>query len=183
MNKLTCLASCMLLFGCASQAPLVPPVVPAAPAAAADATLAAPAPAALTPPEPAAPAATATASVALPASGKVSNATNPKAYRVDGARHLYASYPERIFKGKLPPLMHAVVITEVELDPAGNVRDIQMVRVPSHAPDVVVKVREMIRAASPLPAPHRMGGTRYTDIWLVDKSGRWQLDTLTEGQL
>jgi len=28
-----------------------------------------------------------------------------------------------------------------------------------------------------------MGGTRYTDIWLVDKSGRFQLDTLTEGQL
>ena len=41
----------------------------------------------------------------------------------------------------------------------------------------------MIRAASPLPAPQRMNGTRYTDIWLVDKSGRWQLDTLTEGQL
>jgi protein TonB len=114
---------------------------------------------------------------------KVSNATTPKAYRMDGARHLYATYPERIFKGKLPPLMHAVVVTETELDAAGNVRNIQMVRVPSHAPEVVVKVREMIRAASPLPAPQRMGGTRYTDIWLVDKSGRFQLDTLTEGQL
>ena len=116
-------------------------------------------------------------------SHKVSMATTPKAYRIDGARHLYATYPDRIFKGKLPPLMHAVVVTEVELDAAGNVRNIQMVRVPSHAPDVVVRVREMIRAASPLPAPQRMGGTRYTDIWLVDKSGRFQLDTLTEGQL
>lgn len=114
---------------------------------------------------------------------KVSTASTPKAYRVDGAKHLYAVYSDRIFKGKLPPLMHAVVVTEVELDAAGNVRDIQMVRVPSHAPEVVVKVREMIRAASPLPAPQRMGGTRYTDIWLVDKSGRFQLDTLTEGQL
>ena len=114
---------------------------------------------------------------------KVSLASTPKAYRLDGAKHLYAMYSDRIFKGKLPPLMHAVVVTEVELDAAGNVRDIQMVRVPSHAPEVVVKVREMIRAASPLPAPQRMGGTRYTDIWLVDKSGRFQLDTLTEGQL
>ena len=113
----------------------------------------------------------------------VSLATTPKAYRIDGAKHLYARYPDRIFKGKLPPLMHAVVITEVELDASGNVRNIQMVRVPSHAPEVVVAVREMIRAASPLPAPQRMGGTRYTDIWLVDKSGRFQLDTLTEGQL
>ena len=174
MNKLTCLASCALLFGCASQAPLAPPAAPivAAP------VVVAPAPVAIAETPPPAPAV-----VTLPASSKVSNATNAKAYRVDGARHLYAVYPESIFKGKLPPLVHAVVITEVEIDAAGHVRDIQMVRVPSHAPDVVVKVREMIRAASPLPAPQRMNGTRYTDIWLVDKSGRWQLDTLTEGQL
>jgi hypothetical protein len=117
------------------------------------------------------------------AMAKVSLAASPKAYRVDGAKHLYATYADRIFKGKLPPLMHAVVVVETELDAAGNVRDIQMVRVPKHAPEVVVAVREMIRAASPLPAPQRMGGTRYTDIWLVDKSGRFQLDTLTEGQL
>ena len=117
------------------------------------------------------------------AAKSVSLAATPKAYRVDGAKHLYALYSDRIFKGKLPPLMHAVVVTEVELDSAGNVRGIEMVRVPKHAPEVVVAVREMIRAASPLPAPQRMGGTRYTDIWLVDKSGRFQLDTLTEGQL
>ncbi|MES2101189.1 MAG: hypothetical protein V4569_15280 [Pseudomonadota bacterium] len=117
------------------------------------------------------------------AAARVSLAATPKAYRVDGAKHLYAVYADRIFKGKLPPLMHAIVVTEVELDSAGNVRGIEMVRVPKHAPDVVVAVREMIRAASPLPAPRRMGGTRYTDIWLVDKSGRFQLDTLTEGQL
>ncbi len=176
MNKLTCLASCALLFGCATQAPPTAPAAPFVPAP----IVVAPAPAPVVAAE--APRPTATV-VALPASTKVSNATNPKAYRVDGARHLYAVYPERIFKGKLPPLVHAVVITEVEVDAGGHVRDIQMVRVPSHAPEVVVKVREMIRAASPLPAPQRMNGTRYTDIWLVDKSGRWQLDTLTEGQL
>ena len=128
-------------------------------------------------------AAAATPSTTSAAAAKVSLATTPKAYRVDGAKHLYAVYADRIFKGKLPPLMHAVVVTEVELDSAGNVRDIQMVRVPKHAPEVVVAVRQMIRSASPLPAPQRMGGTRYTDIWLVDKSGRFQLDTLTEGQL
>ncbi len=117
------------------------------------------------------------------AAPKASLAANAKAYRVDGAKHLYALYADRIFKGKLPPLMHAVVVVETELDAAGNVRGIEMVRVPKHAPEVVVEVRKMIRAASPLPAPERMGGTRYTDIWLVDKSGRFQLDTLTEGQL
>jgi len=41
---------------------------------------------------------------------------------------------------------------------------------------------EMIKKASPFPAPEKMGAVRYTEIWLVDKSGRFQLDTLTEGQ-
>jgi hypothetical protein len=113
----------------------------------------------------------------------VSTATNAKAYRVDGARHIYAAYPDRIYKGKLPPLIHAIVVAEVDLDSSGNVRSVNMIRVPSHAPDVVVRVRDMIRKVSPLPAPSRMGGTKYLDIWLVDKSGRFQLDTLTEGQL
>ena len=175
MNKLICLVPCLLLGACASRVPVAPVAAPAAPVVAMAAPVSAetPGPVAL-PVEP-----VAAAAAAL----EVSHASDPKSYRVDGARHLYATYPDRIYKGKLPPLMHAVVITEVEVDAAGNVRDIRMVRVPSHAPEVVVKVREMIRAASPLPAPQRMNGTRYTDIWLVDKSGRWQLDTLTEGQL
>jgi hypothetical protein len=115
---------------------------------------------------------------------KVSTASNPKAYRVDGARHIYTLYASQIFKGKLPPLVHAIVVVETELDAAGNVRDVNMIRVPTHAPDVTERVRRMIQQASPLPAPSRMsGGTKYLDIWLVDKSGRFQLDTLTEGQL
>jgi len=113
---------------------------------------------------------------------KVSLATDAKAYRVDGARAIYAAFPERIYKGKLPPLIHAIVIAEIDVDANGGVRSVNMIRVPTHAPDVVVKVREMISKVS-LPAPSRMGGTKYLDIWLVDKSGRFQLDTLTEGQL
>jgi hypothetical protein len=37
------------------------------------------------------------------------------------------------------------------------------------------------RSAAPFPAPGR--SVTYTDTWLWDKSGRFQLDTLTEGQL
>jgi hypothetical protein len=40
----------------------------------------------------------------------------------------------------------------------------------------------MVRAAAPFPVPVHMGGVIYTDVWLWDKSGRFQLDTLTEGQ-
>lgn len=122
------------------------------------------------------------ATTAATAAALASNATDAKAYRKDGARHIYTTYAKDIYKGKLPPLVHAIVVTETELDAQGNVRDVKMIRVPTHAPDVTDRVREMIRAASPLPAPTRMGGTRYFEVWLVDKSGRFQLDTLTEGQ-
>lgn len=120
--------------------------------------------------------------VAAQTAQKVSMAADAKAYRKDGARHLYATYKDQIYKGKLPALIHAIVVAEVDLDAAGNVRGVTMIRTPSHAPDVTDRVRDLIQRASPLPAPRRLGGTRYFEVWLVDKSGRFQLDSLTEGQ-
>jgi len=114
----------------------------------------------------------------------VSAADNAKAYRMDAARHIYASYADKIYKGKLPPLVHAVVVLELDVADDGRVREIQMIRVPTHAPEVVVSVRKMIQQAGNLPVPARLrGGVRFIEIWLVDKSGRFQLDALTEGQL
>ena len=45
------------------------------------------------------------------------------------------------------------------------------------------EIEHMVRAAQPFPAPVRMGSVVYTDTWLWHKSGRFQLDTLTEGQM
>ena len=137
------------------------------------------------PPASPAPAARAPAPAAAPAptNRRVSTATNERAYRQDGARAIYAAYPESIYKGKLPPLLYAIVVVETDVDSNGNVRDVRMLRAPSHAPEVTARVRDLIRKASPLPAPSRLGTVKYVDTWLVDKSGRFQLDTLTEGQL
>jgi periplasmic protein TonB len=112
----------------------------------------------------------------------ISTAETAKAYKMDAARHVYKAYPDKIYKGKLPPLMHAIVVLEVAVDERGNVLDINTIRVPTHAPDVTVAVKDMIQRSSPMPAPTRMGATKFTEVWLVDKSGRFQLDTLTEGQ-
>ena len=124
---------------------------------------------------------TAAAAQALGAVG-ASDAVDARAYRLDGAQHLYAIHADRIYRGKLPPLIHAVVVVEVELDARGQVMETRLVRVPSHAPELALSICELIRQASPLPAPTRMGGVRYLETWLVDKSGRFQLDSLTEGQ-
>ena len=112
-----------------------------------------------------------------------SPAEDPKAYRVDVARHLYDAYGHRIYKGMLPPLVHAIVVVETVLDEAGGVREINVIRAPSHAPEVTAAVRQMIQQAGPFPAPSRLNeAPRYMETWLVDKSGRFQLDTLSEGQ-
>ncbi|MBX3609122.1 MAG: hypothetical protein KF871_04430 [Hydrogenophaga sp.] len=117
-----------------------------------------------------------------PAPKDISEAASPLEYRKDGARHIYAQNGSRIYKGKLPPLLHAVGVLQVDVDDRGNVQKMNWMRAPSHAPDVMREIERTVRAASPFPAPVRMGHVTYTDVWLWDKSGNFQLDTLTEGQ-
>jgi periplasmic protein TonB len=105
-----------------------------------------------------------------------------RAYRKTGARQIYKAYAQRIYKGKIPPLVYAVVVVETELDAEGNVKNVTFSRVPSHAPEVPGKIAELIKAASPLPSPGRLGGHTYVDTWLWDKSENFQLDSLTLGQ-
>ena len=111
-----------------------------------------------------------------------SNASNPRAYRADAASHLYGLNQDRIYKGRLPPMLYAIGVLQVDVDGRGNVRDLRWMRAPKHAPEVVAEIERTVRAAAPFPAPARMGKVVYTDTWLWHKSGRFQLDTLTEGQ-
>jgi hypothetical protein len=101
---------------------------------------------------------------------------------VDAASHLYARNAERIFKGQLPPLLYAIGVLEVDIDAVGRVADLRWMRAPKHAPEVVAEIERSVHAAAPYPAPLRMGRVTYTDTWLWHKSGKFQLDTLTEGQ-
>ncbi len=110
-------------------------------------------------------------------------AATPKAYRRDAASHLYARNETRIYKGKLPPLLYAIGVLEVEVDGQGKVRSTNWLRAPKHAPEVIAEIERTVRQAQPYPAPTRLGKVTYTDTWLWDASGKFQLDTLTEGQL
>lgn len=115
-------------------------------------------------------------------SARNSSAASPRAYREDGATHLYGLNAERIYKGRLPPLLYAVGVMNVEIDRVGRVTRLDWMRAPRHAPEVMAEIERTIRQASPFPAPVRLGKVVYTDTWLWHKSGKFQLDTLTEGQ-
>jgi hypothetical protein len=164
------------LFAVGAFAALLAACSSAPPAPVAHAHVPPPTPAYVAPPPEAVALAPATAT-------QVSLAGTPRAYRRDGASHIYEKFPERIYKGKLPPLLHAVGVLQVEVDARGYVKQISWMRAPSHAPEVMHEIERMVRAAQPFPAPQRMGTVVYTDTWLWHKSGRFQLDTLTEGQL
>lgn len=105
------------------------------------------------------------------------------AYRREAATHLYRKYPDRIFRGKLPPLLYAIGVLEVELNQGGRVGSTRWLRGPSHAPEVMTEIERLVRAAAPFPSPPGFGRVQYVDTWLWDRSGRFQLDTLSEGQL
>ncbi len=156
------LATTFWLAGCGSTSPTAPITGPV-PGQLSRAT-----------PEPGAP-----ASTTLP---RPSAAATPREYRRDAARHIYDANKDRIYKGKLPPVLYAVGTLQVNLDVNGRVVSMHWMRAPLHAPEVIAEIERTVLAASPFPAATRLGKVTWTDTWLWDESGRFQLDTLTEGQ-
>ena len=161
-----CIAA--LIAGCATPPPPPAPKPPPPPPPAPPVVVAPPV---VQPPKP------------LPPLGKVSNAQTPKEYRRDAAAHLYEKNAGRIYPGKMPALLYAVGVLQVDVDGRGNVTDIRWMRAPTQAPEVMADIERSVRSAAPFPAPVKMGRVTYTDTWLWHKSGRFQLDTLTEGQM
>jgi hypothetical protein len=117
-----------------------------------------------------------------PPGAKVSQAGSAREYRRDAASHLYALNSARIYRGVMPPMLYAIGVLQVDIDRRGQVGHLKWLRAPSHAPEVMQQIERMVRAAAPYPVPARLGTVTYTDTWLWDQSGRFQLDTLTEGQ-
>ncbi|WP_374568701.1 hypothetical protein [Ideonella sp.] len=114
--------------------------------------------------------------------GAVSEAQTDQEYRRDAARRVYESFPAHIHRGKLPPLMYAIAITETDVDASGRVTDVRLTREPAAAKEVGPWVVALLRKIGQFPAPTRMAKATYKEIWLVDKTGKFQVDTLTEGQ-
>lgn len=179
MNWPTRALAAALLAGCASTPlppPLMPDTTPAPPSASLPSGHSGPPGQLATAPQSVRP------RVPLPAA-RASVATTARDYRRDAASHLYGHNAERIFQGKLPANLYAIGVLQVDVDVRGNVARLNWMRAPTHAPEVVAEIERTVRQAAPFPAPARLGRVTYTDVWLWDSSGQFQLDTLTEGQL
>jgi hypothetical protein len=114
-----------------------------------------------------------------------SAAADVKAYRLDAARHVYQTYPMLVWRGKLPPMLHAVAVVQTTVDAQGRVTDVTFLREPASAKETMPWIVQAVRRAAPYPAPGVVApteGLSWVEIWLVDASGRFQLDALSEGQ-
>ena len=140
------------------------------------------APSPLGPEQPQAPTTSDTAVSAAQATSPPLYEASSANYRRDLARHIYRRLPSRIYKGKLPPMLKAVVVVNIHIEPSGQIGHIDWVRVPKHALEVKQETERAIIQSAPFPAPSHSKRVLYTETWLWHKSGRFQLDTLTEGQ-
>lgn len=113
--------------------------------------------------------------------GRAPDSPASRDYRRTVASHLYRRNSERIYQGVMPPNLYAIGVLQVDINRSGQVTRTHWLRAPSHAPEVVAEIERIVRRAAPYPAPRST--VTYTDTWLWDQSGRFQLDTLTEGQL
>jgi hypothetical protein len=114
---------------------------------------------------------------------RASSAATPRDYRRDAARHVYDINKQRVYSGKLPPLLYAVGTLQVNLDTSGKVLSMHWMRAPTHAPEVIAEIERTVLSAAPFPVATQLGKVTWTDTWLWDEGGHFQLDTLTEGQL
>jgi len=107
---------------------------------------------------------------------------NREQYRVRAAQHIYKLNTEKVYTGRMPPLLKAVGVVEIQLNGTGEIRNIKWSRAPSHAPEVMQEIERTVRSAAPYPIGQKGESVVFTETWLWHKSGRFQLLSLTEGQ-
>ena len=107
---------------------------------------------------------------------------NEKAYRKDAGRHLYSACSSQVMYGVLPPLLYAVMVTETLVDATVKVLNVRVRRAAGRSTGGHALGGGHAEARSALAAASAHGQGGIHRIWLVDRSGRLQVDSLTEGQ-
>jgi len=104
-----------------------------------------------------------------------------EAWKRSAAERIHAANKAQLFEGKPHHLLRAVIVLEVTVDAGGRVVGSRILRSPKSKPldDMALA---SLRKAAPLPPPPkallRRGNLVYSETWLVQNDGRFQLRTL-----
>lgn len=137
------------------------------------------------PPEPAPPVHTAPAPTpSMPAPPRPSTTSSLDEYKREIATHIHARNPHWVHEEQPEALLRAVVVARVKVDGSGRARA-EIVR--SRDAAMSERVLQSVGAASPFPAPPRrlagsLATTGYTETWLFNRDGRFQVRTIARPQ-
>ena len=103
------------------------------------------------------------------------------------AQHILAVNKDRVFEGRPPDPLKAVVVLELAVGADGRVQAASVMRAPGHARELGAVAVRTAQAASPLPPPPRAvigrgSSVRFTETWLFRQDNRFQLRTLAQPQ-
>ena len=116
--------------------------------------------------------------------GKLPMPSTPRSWaeaRRQAAQRLVAAHPGGSYMGRVPDVLLAIPVLEVELNADGSVRRIEVLRYPRQARDTVKIATDAIRRAAPygnvsrLPKPWK-----FTETFLFDDARRFKPRTLDE---
>jgi len=108
------------------------------------------------------------------------------AWRRVVAQRIHDANGSKIFEGRPPHLLKAVVVLELTVGADGSVQRASVMRTPGHARALGDEAIRTVHAAAPLPPPPRAmvsrGSVRFLETWLFRQDDRFQLRTLAEQQ-
>ena len=115
----------------------------------------------------------------------MSPASTLDAYKAEVAQRIYASSSE-LSAGRPQNLLRAVIVLNVVVDRNGQPTRITIQRTPGDA-EAEQRAILSVRRAAPFPRPSNAilrggGGVEFSETWLFNDDGRFQLRTLSQGQ-
>ena len=100
-------------------------------------------------------------------------------------QRIHTHNKSHVAEGKLPPIIHAVVVVQLTVAPDGKVLKSEVLRRPDYATSEAALAVKTAYAASPLPpvpASAGKGNIQVAETWLFRKDGRFQLRTLASAE-
>lgn len=105
-----------------------------------------------------------------------------EAWKRSAAERIHDANRSKLYAGRPHHLLQAVIVVEATVDGRGNVVSSKIMRSPKIKPldDMALA---SLKAASPLPPPPAKllvrGNLVYTETWLVQNDGKFQIRTLS----
>ncbi len=108
-----------------------------------------------------------------------------ESWKRSAAERIHATNSKQLFTGRPHHLLQAVIVVEAAVDRTGNVTQSRIMRSPGiKALDQVALAS--LKTASPLPAPPpalvAKGNLVFSETWLFQNDGRFQVRTLAMAQ-